>query len=373
MFNFRNNSAPTNYAKTGTYAPTGVAKTVVPTTLQFYMTLCNEKGEMPTCNTQSLQSEVQAEIERVKKLPNFRPMSEAQRNKITNRCQEIGMSTPNFEGMSLSKASDLIVILDARYVALGLDKIITPKQADMIENMSMCPDIPTFTLFLPKETLDKCDEMQFQYNNMLHQLNVGKITEAELSAYEADMTIFQSECMAVSGEGDIRKVDRETASEFIQAYQSIYYSWFNSRASEGKRKLLGELYKRQGTVMTEKELFQFDNHTADVMINQLQKEQGVNYGGTLEGMARELKPMPKCPIDVQKYEHDKLQALIHSLYAILGQQAEEDSLQNPSLDMLGDLCKVLQLGFVSEADLIEMLGEVFTEVEITKIMTNEMA
>lgn len=367
MFNFRKSgSTATTPASTSQFS-TSASKPVSPGTLAFYHSLCLEKGVQPVHTEEATHAEVQATIEELRKLPNFRPASEAQINHIKNRT--IDLELPMIEKkMSMLEASELIQKLDTMFVARGLDKRVSVKQLELLEKMSKCPDIPLFTIHLSAEMLHRGDELQAAYDLALHNLNVGKGTEETLLLLEDEMKLFQAECIAYTEGKDLRKLDKDLASEFISAYQKVYYAWQNSRASEGQRALLKTLSARTGEAFSDDMLLQYSSAEANKMIDQLQKEMGRTYPSTLEPEALTIKKGGKNAEEAREISEAELHGAIHSLYASIGQEADADTLHRASFSEIIDLVSLLPIYGIDEEAVREMLGNIFDEDEMAMIM-----
>ena len=356
LFNFKKSTQATSSAPSNTNT-----KPVNPASFAFYINLCEQKGQNVIHTSTSSHQEVQEAIEKLTKLPNFKPASPAQWDKINTYTTDLNLPMID-KKLSITEASELIQKLSIIWEGKGFHERITAPMIEMLEKMAKCPDIPAFTLFVPTEMLDQADLMQAEHDRILADINshTPTMTEADLDAYEAEMAKFEEELMAMSEQKSFSSVKKSDAQAFIQAYKTIFYAWDNNRPSDMKINLLQTLYRRTGQEFTYDELRQYSNKEADSLINQLQKEQSYNFAIGQEPSAREVKRGPRTLEEIVSADHAKLEAFIHGVSAIIGQQADPELINTMAIKDMLDLVTMAAIydeeaanSFVKEADFFD--------------------
>lgn len=311
----------------------------------YYMSLCAQKGvDIDMTLSVGRHAELQQEIDRINKLPDFRAMSSKQEAFILKRCEEVGVPVPPaIKTFSTKSASAFIDQLKVMEEKLGDQLEPTEWQLNELALMYQCPDV-----FF--------EELSDEFGWLEVDADGQKFYKKALDTTE--MLIFVAE-----------HVSRNQAKEFIWKYKKAFEIWKHERISEDKAIYINALLKKYGQAEMEiYDLMAFDKTTADEFIRTIQYEPTilskfyvVEFGET----QREDEEPPKTIQDAQLRLWEEIRAFGARLLAVLGQTTRNDHmLDSPTiLDDLVEYSKLaLEGGFTGKQELIDLLDSSVNDV-----------
>lgn len=248
--------------------------------MKYYLDLCSKKGFPPSEEAMSY-AEVDKAIKKMKEIPDRRPVSEKQKERITELCALMNMPTPDFDKLDGSfngTASQLIQKLNDKKKTMVFP--ISEKQLALITQMQFCPEV-------------------------------------EPTDYENFTTV--------------------EASEYIAKYKDGFYAWKKGRLSPEQFKLIETLTERQGSKLAYEAIIQFDAPTASKFIEQLEME-------LADKTLTETTLEPLFPERVgDKDASEELKDLVAKLYASIGQELEEEFFETMKWEGLKELIDFVKL------------------------------
>lgn len=377
--------------------------------IKFYKDLCNQKSvDINPHHTEWTIQEMSEEINKLLKMKKVVRASQKQIDTIVKLSQQLGMPEPNVDVISklpIDKASDMIEKLIARTNA---DDKPTEKQLQMLADMFKCPDVIITDLIPVHPTLIReLDELTVLHKKALNNktktttYNNKKITLKEIQD-EIVKTKKHIEKTIVNF--DLSQLTKKEVSDFIQDYSEVFYAWRDSRCTQAQKEFIRTLQERLATInnwsinmneipagidgkplyeinspvkdeviltgehlLTDDELEQFSKDQASQLIDMLQKELrnkeldkvSDNEPEIDDNIARSLVDITKA----NEKEQERIYNMIHSLYAVLGQEAEEEVLAATDLTKpLTDLIELCTLYTTPDA-LKDLIGE-FTQADV---------
>lgn len=271
-------------------------KPATPGQIKYYTDLCEQKGEVPS-DVEMTSAQINKEIQRLKALPYFKPVSEKQKARITELCEAMNMPLPDFSklnGAYDGSASKMIQSLKEMSKKVRLP--MTDRQYKTILNMQYCPD---------------CDALS---------------------------------------EEEISNLSKSEASEYIGKFNARYNEWRKTRLSKKQAELIEVLTERLGNKLSYSDIIQFDGETATKYIDQLQAELADKSltASTLE---------PEDMYKIKEKDHDdvrkELRSLVAKLYASIGQEIEEEFYETMEWNSLKELIAFVKLFGVNVEAMLE--------------------
>lgn len=308
---------------------------------KYYRDLCVQKGVTPVSDEELTYIYTKTKIEELKAMKKVIPVTPAQIDRINKLITALEMPPINTdkltggrEGTASATIQRLIKMNEER------SKKMPPSEAQLnhIKKMSLCPDVE----------------------------------------------LFEGTTMA-------------EAKEYIQKYKVTYNGWFTTRLSIEQGKFIQSLQKQLGNeIFTDLQLLQFSHSGAKKYIDQLCKEKAElnekREGSTLE---KEIEDTTcRNVLDstkINKQQYDEFIACVHTLYASIGQEAE-DLVLNTSEKLItiaenkdphdGELIKhyqselkmrfnelIMFVGlFVNKENIAEMCGNLLTKHELDTLL-----
>lgn len=214
-----------------------------------------------------------------------RPVTEKQKAKIIELCNETQTELPNFDELDGSyggSASQLIkdLIAKSQDEKSNIHIPLTANQSAEIHRYQLCPDV---------------------------------------TAHNADGKPFSDE--------DIEKMSKAEAYQYIGEHRNEYYSWIKSRLSDSQIARIEQLHDMMGCPkMGYEALIQFDTNQASLYITQLEAEYNRKDWNTTS-----LEKEDDYLNDDVRHRHDQteekaltdMRNMAAKLYAAMGQQLED--------------------------------------------------
>jgi hypothetical protein len=355
----------------------------------YYETLCKERNIVPTMNYSTTTSkDLSIEINRVKAIAKFAPATESQKNRINTLLGMMSMPPIEMGSMGITDASSIIEKLNARWEK-SFAHIPTPKQLELLKNMSYCPDVDLNELSeVPYELYVERDMEQDKLTKMYKRMDelandkdsdwskVKPVAEAKTQEQVDLVLALNNKIDKYNKSFDIELLTKQQVSEFIQKHQQVYNTWKYNQASPGQRELINKLLARTGNeTLTDEQLMQFDKQIARTYIDRLQYEAnqvGLAQNTSLEKPEVELDDMefrlPQTESQASDKSFDDLCELAHLLYASMGYHEGDQVLQ--AKDSEQALQEVIQMAslYVSKENLIQLCSKVYSEEEVKTIL-----
>lgn len=287
-----------------------------PRQITTYLAACERKGIEPDpLHTTWDKNTMSQKIQSVFAMQKVIPASKRQIEMILDLAKRCGLPTPKTEGLTTKSASNLITSLfkiEQKVIASKPSE----KQLELLYDMMKCPDV---------EPLD-----------------------------------------------DPTKLTREAASAYIERNRNTFSAWKYRQATESQKKFINDLLVAMGNPpLTDEALELFDKETASKYINQLRAE--LQDKGLSSGFNNE----PTIDADVGRMldkkaqddkEYDNLVSAIHELYAAIGQEAEDELLNESNIaEEFTSLVRIVN-SFVGMEAVKEILDKIFSEDEVEAII-----
>jgi hypothetical protein len=292
----------------------GTTKKCTQSQKDLYLNLCNRKNQPVAENYEDFSiTQMSDEITRLNAIKQVKLATSKQIDTILDLVNRLGIKTPDTSKLSISDASNLISSL------IALDKKNrngkpSEQQLKFVADMQICPDVPG-------------------------------ISEQELST-----------------------MSKLEVSEYIEAYKGAFYEWKSSRLTPEQASFIRELQKRIGDYeMSDAELIQFSKETANQYISQLQRELKDKTSIPQEPTVDDVRKA-KTQAEAAEKNAENLIEMIHNLYAVIGQEAEDDVLfETENEEDIHNLINLVNL--YTDVNTVKTICEKFyTEDEVEKIL-----
>lgn len=283
--------------------------------------------------------------------------TQSQKDLYLNLCDRKNQPVAeNFADFSIMQMSDEITRLNA----IKQVKLATPKQIDTILDLVnrlgiKAPDTSKLSISDASNLISSLIALDKKNRS-------GKPSEQQLK-FVADMQI----CPDVPAV-DIDDMSKLEVSQYIEAYKGAFYDWKSSRLTPDQANFIKTLQERLGDkVMSDIELIQFSKDTANQYISQLQKELKDKTSIPQEPTVDDVRKA-KTQVEAVEKNAENLIEMLHNLYAVIGQEAEDDILfETENEEDIHDLINLVKL--YTDTDTIKTICEKFyTEDEIENIL-----
>lgn len=376
--------------------------------IKFYIDLCNQKSvDINPHHTEWTVNQMSEEINKLLSMKKVVLASQKQIDTIVKLSQQLGMPEPNVDALAklpINKASEMIELLIKK--TNQSDKP-TEKQLQMLADMFKCPDVIITDLIPVHPTLIKeLDELTVAHKKALENKTKKTVYNGEVT------TLKEIQDQIVKTKSDIEKfivnfdlstLTKQEVGNFIQDYSEVFYAWRDSRCSPAQKEFIRTLQQRLATIngwsvnideipanidgspmydintpvkdeviltgehiLTDDELEQFSKDQASQLIDMLQKELrnkeldkvSDNEPEIDDNIARSLVDITKA----NEKEQEKIHNMIHSLYAVLGQEADEEILT--ATDLTKPLTDLIELcALYTTPDALKDLIDQFTQAD----------
>jgi hypothetical protein len=356
---------------------------------QWYLTLCAQKGTSPLEGWELFDSKsLSQEIDRVKAIPIFIQASERQITFINEMTADLGIDPVVAEGLSVTRASEMIATLQKLHQKVMADKP-SKKQLELLTQMLYCPDVDESELTgIPQSLIDDFihskeelvalyaleeAELQKLIKAKAGSAKVSKTKESFASKIEkeiANQLSLRAQIEKYEEDFSLDSLKKTLVSEFIAKYNAPYREWLRTRASEPQRELINSLLEKNGQeALPYPALIQYDREQASKLIETLRTGKVVNF---YEREQPEIKRGASNASEASDMYEEAYEGLIHRLCAmanmspddakmilIQGAEEQESSLQEVAL----------MAAFMNSEDaVITALESVFDEEAIAKIL-----
>ncbi len=382
-------------------------RSATPNQIKFYIDLCAQKSvEVDPEHTEWSIQEMSSKINELLAMKRIIFASEKQIETIVRLSEQLNMPKPNtdmLKNLPIDKASQLIEKLIKQ-----TNKSDKPseKQLQMLADMMKCPDVD-FTELIPVHPtyIKELDEFRVLYKRAL--ANKSK----KVTSNGVTITIEELQDAIISHQNkinetiinyDLSTLTRKQVGDFIQDNSEKFYAWRDSRPSQAQKDFIRTLQERLSKIeswavnmdeihanidgsptydvvtpvkdeliltgehiLTDDELNLFNKEQASQLIDMLQKElrNAENYSTQEkeidDTIGRNLLDLTKA----NEKEIERLESMIHSLYATLGQEADEEFMEQSNIaEPLKDLIEFCSL-YVDTQTIKNLIDE-FTSSDV---------
>lgn len=191
------------------------------------------------------------------------------------------------------------------------------------------------------------------YNGSASQL-IQKLSElvkdkpVPLTEKQYETIIKYTLCPAVEGINveEVSKMTKQEASELIGKYQNEYAVWIKTRLSTEQFNKIEKLMNLMDTEIRYESIIQLDTESASKYIDQLQFEYAAYAKGEWQTTTLEAEEMRGIKTRDEEKDPDgflQVRGLMARLYAALGQELDDDTMDNLDLDKIKDLIQLVRL------------------------------
>ena len=206
------------------------------------------------------------------------------------------------------------------------------------------------------------------YNGSASQL-IQKLSElvkdkpVPLTEKQYETLIKYTLCPAVQGIDvtEVEKMTKQEASELIGKFQGEYAVWIKSRLSTEQFNKIEKLMNLMDSEIRYESIIQLDTEAASKYIDQLQFEYTAYAKGEWQKTTLEAEEMRGIKTKDEEKDPDgfmQIRGLMARLYAAIGQELDEETMENLDLDKIKDLVDLVRLygidveGFFDEITVI---------------------
>lgn len=354
--------------------------------INLYIRLSNEKGQAidPQHNTWSVVQMSQAiqglmnmktvntQQQGGMKDPNTIPATQKQIATIMSVSAELGLVPEQafIQQLTLAKASETVKQLFAMRDS-KIDAKATINQLNLLRDMYKCPDIPLEAFCELFDIKPELIELKQKLQNRLKVVLRSQNTDSERVSIGNQIVQVKNSIYKNIEESDWSQLGRNKVSEFIQKYQNAFYTFKDNQITPGQIYKIQSLQQQlanfnnhwnidlsrlasdiNGNDITEvsdvlqdfstKEDFNIDESGLQLMtkniahdyITQLQKEvarKSNDSSSYLPEDTNQTERLPKTAFEANEEEQKKLVDMIFGLYAMLGQEAETETINSKNL------------------------------------------
>ena len=293
-----------------------------PTQVKYYYDLCRQKSVVPKTDLTNLSyEEMSSRIDELIKMKEDIPLSEKQKNLIISICERndwvVEEKIPNLSSLTGGKGGTGEETINFLFEQEKLNRAnLRPseKQIGLIVSMYYCPDV----LFSETGWVDKFEEVE------------GRKMLVRPSANQVAEFIYEN-------------MNRDQASNFIGKYGTVAYEWKKTRINKNQEDFIRVLEERMSNLrmgfdskeyspqgyepLDELSIKLFSVEEADKHIQLLQKELKDTSLTRSEPDHRENWEVVRSKVD---NSYQEMVQLIHSLYAMLGEEPTQEDLEMAS-------------------------------------------
>jgi len=326
-----------------------------------YEKLCADKNiEVNAMYTTWDYETLAKEINKVMAMKRVQAISEGQKTTIIDVCERNGWEVPSLSGLTGGRegsASKLIQELFDLEKTYNNNRPLTEAQKEMILDMYYCPDV------------------------LFEDLHEDFGTQSLTVDGRVYWTRIDIDRMNIELEG---KVTQTQAREFLNKYKGAFYDWKTTRLTETQMHRIQGLQERS-----------YMEQMSDTKLLQFSKKDAERYIMMLESSLRDrdLTKFTKEPVMHTKMDEvskdrirtannmnmqlanevylGKVESLIHSLYASMGQSARDENIDSMKQDDVKELIDLASEMNGKQA-ILELAGEILTAHEVEEIFGEDL-
>lgn len=319
---------------------------------QYYCDLCAQRGLKPNPAIMNDWRQLNSEIDRIKALPRFEPITENQRNMVIRKSEEIGMQLPaNLDKMSKQSASGYIQQLRDIERSMGETLPVTEWQLERVGEMFWCEEV-NFT--------------------DLDEIFTSELVETEYGISYKKPLDYEASILWIA-----EHKNRNEVYDFISKYSKALNNWKRTRISDAYAERINKtIIASGGDPLPMQQLKAFDKKTADQFMSSIMYEPEVmaqliivNYADT------------ELPKDDPQYERNLEERLIKEqqdfmtkLLAVMGMSSRTNNIIESTnlLELISEWSAIAVPNFITPQAYLDMLNDTIEDSGLVELILDSI-